>query len=130
MQGKCEYYHYGVDGFNDSGWGCGYRTCQSILSWYRCVCRWMLVGLLNVGLLIALSLALSHLLSLSRSLCLALSHLLALSRSRARARALSLALSRSRSLALTLSRSLCACTRAVRACVYVPASKLSAKILG
>ena len=27
------YYHYNVDGFNDCGWGCGYRTVQTILSW-------------------------------------------------------------------------------------------------
>ncbi|XP_067950632.1 acylglycerol kinase, mitochondrial-like [Watersipora subatra] len=27
------YYHYGCDGFDDSGWGCGYRTLQTICSW-------------------------------------------------------------------------------------------------
>lgn len=33
VRGTLRYYHYGVDGFNDRGWGCGYRTVQSILSW-------------------------------------------------------------------------------------------------
>ena len=27
------YYHYLVDGFDDRGWGCGYRTLQTICSW-------------------------------------------------------------------------------------------------
>lgn len=31
--GKYDYYHYNCDGFNDVGWGCGYRTSQTILSW-------------------------------------------------------------------------------------------------
>lgn len=33
LRGPLRYYHYNVDGSNDSGWGCGYRTVQSILSW-------------------------------------------------------------------------------------------------
>ncbi|XP_072943093.1 ufm1-specific protease 1-like [Epargyreus clarus] len=31
--GKYEYYHTLCDGFNDTGWGCGYRTLQTICSW-------------------------------------------------------------------------------------------------
>ncbi|XP_053972680.1 ufm1-specific protease 1 [Hylaeus anthracinus] len=33
IQGDYEYWHYGCDGFNDKGWGCGYRTLQTICSW-------------------------------------------------------------------------------------------------
>ncbi|XP_014474432.1 PREDICTED: ufm1-specific protease 1 [Dinoponera quadriceps] len=33
IQGQYEYWHYGCDGFNDRGWGCGYRTLQTICSW-------------------------------------------------------------------------------------------------
>ena len=33
VAGPFRYCHYGADGFNDSGWGCGYRTAQSMLSW-------------------------------------------------------------------------------------------------
>uniref|UniRef100_A0A182IPT8 UFSP1/2/DUB catalytic domain-containing protein n=1 Tax=Anopheles atroparvus TaxID=41427 RepID=A0A182IPT8_ANOAO len=33
MRGNYHYYHYGCDGFQDMGWGCGYRTLQSICSW-------------------------------------------------------------------------------------------------
>lgn len=35
ISGKYEYYHYKCDGFNDVGWGCGYRTIQTICSWLR-----------------------------------------------------------------------------------------------
>jgi len=28
-----EYWHYYCDGFDDRGWGCGYRTLQTIASW-------------------------------------------------------------------------------------------------
>ena len=31
--GDYDYYHYEVDGFKDCGWGCGYRTLQTLLSW-------------------------------------------------------------------------------------------------
>ncbi|XP_046382962.1 probable Ufm1-specific protease 1 isoform X2 [Ischnura elegans] len=31
--GDYRYYHYGCDGFDDKGWGCGYRTLQLISSW-------------------------------------------------------------------------------------------------
>lgn len=33
--GKFQYYHYKCDGVNDVGWGCGYRTIQTICSWLR-----------------------------------------------------------------------------------------------
>ncbi|KAF3954366.1 hypothetical protein CMV_020277 [Castanea mollissima] len=35
VQGSYEYYHYLQDGFNDSGWGCAYRSLQTIISWFR-----------------------------------------------------------------------------------------------
>ncbi|XP_030494344.2 probable Ufm1-specific protease isoform X2 [Cannabis sativa] len=35
VQGSYEYYHYMHDGFNDSGWGCAYRSLQTIISWFR-----------------------------------------------------------------------------------------------
>ena len=28
-----EYWHYNCDRFDDRGWGCGYRTLQTIASW-------------------------------------------------------------------------------------------------
>ncbi|KAL4712603.1 hypothetical protein ACJJTC_007198 [Scirpophaga incertulas] len=31
--GDYEYYHYLCDGFDDRGWGCGYRTLQTMCSW-------------------------------------------------------------------------------------------------
>ncbi|EDS25734.1 conserved hypothetical protein [Culex quinquefasciatus] len=37
MNGNYHYYHYGCDGFQDVGWGCGYRTLQSICSWQTLV---------------------------------------------------------------------------------------------
>lgn len=33
VSGQCVYYHYGCDGQDDRGWGCGYRTVQTICSW-------------------------------------------------------------------------------------------------
>ncbi|XP_056605599.1 inactive Ufm1-specific protease 1 [Triplophysa dalaica] len=33
ITGECLYYHYGCDGKDDRGWGCGYRTLQTIASW-------------------------------------------------------------------------------------------------
>lgn len=33
VSGPLRFCHYGADGFNDAGWGCGYRTVQTILSW-------------------------------------------------------------------------------------------------
>lgn len=35
IQGSCKYYHYNCDNFNDIGWGCGYRTLQTMCSWIR-----------------------------------------------------------------------------------------------
>lgn len=33
VQSECGYYHYLCDGVDDQGWGCGYRTIQSLCSW-------------------------------------------------------------------------------------------------
>ncbi|KAL4631121.1 inactive Ufm1-specific protease 1-like [Arapaima gigas] len=33
VKGSYLYYHYGCDGQDDRGWGCGYRTLQTISSW-------------------------------------------------------------------------------------------------
>uniref|UniRef100_A0A8C2EEL8 UFM1-specific peptidase 1 (non-functional) n=1 Tax=Cyprinus carpio TaxID=7962 RepID=A0A8C2EEL8_CYPCA len=33
ISGDCLYYHYGCDGKEDRGWGCGYRTVQTMASW-------------------------------------------------------------------------------------------------
>ncbi|CAK1584359.1 unnamed protein product [Parnassius mnemosyne] len=33
VRGNYHYYHYLCDGFDDRGWGCGYRTLQTICSW-------------------------------------------------------------------------------------------------
>ena len=33
--GPYEYWHYLCDGFDDRGWGCGYRTLQTIVSWIK-----------------------------------------------------------------------------------------------
>lgn len=33
VKGNYSYYHYKCDGFNDVGWGCGYRTLQTMCSW-------------------------------------------------------------------------------------------------
>ncbi|XP_059613964.1 probable Ufm1-specific protease 1 [Phlebotomus argentipes] len=35
IRGKYSYYHYNCDGFQDAGWGCGYRTLQSMCSWVK-----------------------------------------------------------------------------------------------
>lgn len=35
ISGQCVYYHYGCDGQDDRGWGCGYRTVQTIGSWFN-----------------------------------------------------------------------------------------------
>ncbi|CAB3359075.1 Hypothetical predicted protein [Cloeon dipterum] len=35
VQGDYHYYHYNCDGFNDKGWGCGYRTLQTLCSWLK-----------------------------------------------------------------------------------------------
>ncbi|KAG5468045.1 hypothetical protein LSCM4_01133 [Leishmania orientalis] len=33
--GDYDYYHYRVDGFRDDGWGCAYRSLQTVLSWFQ-----------------------------------------------------------------------------------------------
>uniref|UniRef100_A0A8C4ZUM4 UFM1-specific peptidase 1 n=1 Tax=Gadus morhua TaxID=8049 RepID=A0A8C4ZUM4_GADMO len=33
VSGDYLYYHYGCDGQDDRGWGCGYRTVQTMASW-------------------------------------------------------------------------------------------------
>nr|XP_043607055.1 probable Ufm1-specific protease [Erigeron canadensis] len=35
VQGSYDYHHYLQDGFDDSGWGCAYRSLQTIVSWFR-----------------------------------------------------------------------------------------------
>lgn len=35
VKGDYLYYHYGCDGFDDRGWGCGYRTLMTLASWIR-----------------------------------------------------------------------------------------------
>lgn len=35
VQGALRYYHYGLQNTNDHGWGCGFRTVQTILSWLQ-----------------------------------------------------------------------------------------------
>ena len=35
MSGGYEYCHYLYDGTDDRGWGCGYRTLQTIISWIK-----------------------------------------------------------------------------------------------
>jgi hypothetical protein len=32
-RGIYEYFHYGDQSFNDHGWGCAYRSLQTLLSW-------------------------------------------------------------------------------------------------
>ncbi|XP_040925809.1 inactive Ufm1-specific protease 1 [Betta splendens] len=33
IKGNYLYFHYGCDGLDDRGWGCGYRTIQTMVSW-------------------------------------------------------------------------------------------------
>lgn len=35
VDGSYEYYHYLLDGLDDNGWGCAYRSLQTIISWFR-----------------------------------------------------------------------------------------------
>ena len=35
VKGSHLYYHYNCDNINDIGWGCGYRTIQTMCSWIR-----------------------------------------------------------------------------------------------
>ena len=34
-KGLYEYYHYSDQSFNDHGWGCAYRSLQTMLSWFN-----------------------------------------------------------------------------------------------
>ena len=34
VKGIYEYHHYMQDGYNDDGWGCAYRSFQTLYSWY------------------------------------------------------------------------------------------------
>lgn len=36
VKGNYDYYHYMQGGYNDSGWGCAYRSMQTLCSWLRC----------------------------------------------------------------------------------------------
>lgn len=35
ITGHYEYRHYMQEDFNDDGWGCAYRSLQTIISWFR-----------------------------------------------------------------------------------------------
>lgn len=35
VQGDYEYHHYMQDHMNDNGWGCAYRSLQTLMSWFR-----------------------------------------------------------------------------------------------
>ncbi|XP_055625171.1 probable Ufm1-specific protease 2 [Toxorhynchites rutilus septentrionalis] len=34
VQGRYSYHHYMQDNFNDDGWGCAYRSLQTLISWF------------------------------------------------------------------------------------------------
>jgi Ufm1-specific protease 2 len=34
VKGNYEYYHYKHDGYSDEGWGCAYRSLQTLFSWF------------------------------------------------------------------------------------------------
>lgn len=35
VSGRYSYYHYLQDSVEDSGWGCAYRSLQTVVSWFR-----------------------------------------------------------------------------------------------
>ena len=35
VQGAYDYHHYNCDGVDDRGWGCGYRSLQTMCSWLK-----------------------------------------------------------------------------------------------
>ena len=35
VQGTYSYHHYMQDKFDDDGWGCAYRSLQTLISWFR-----------------------------------------------------------------------------------------------
>ncbi|CAB3989159.1 probable Ufm1-specific protease 1 [Paramuricea clavata] len=39
VSGTYQYYHYACDGHNDVGWGCAYRTLQTLCSWINNNCN-------------------------------------------------------------------------------------------
>jgi hypothetical protein len=34
VSGDYDYWHYLLDGFDDRGWGCAYRSMQTLVSWF------------------------------------------------------------------------------------------------
>lgn len=34
VKGSYEYCHYRQDDFDDTGWGCAYRSLQTVFSWF------------------------------------------------------------------------------------------------
>jgi Ufm1-specific protease 2 len=36
VKGDYLYYHYMQDNFDDKGWGCAYRSLQTLISFYVC----------------------------------------------------------------------------------------------
>ncbi|XP_054259730.1 uncharacterized protein LOC128984435 [Macrosteles quadrilineatus] len=39
VSGRYSYHHYMQDNFNDDGWGCAYRSLQTVISWFRLRCN-------------------------------------------------------------------------------------------
>jgi len=37
VQGMYSYHHYRQDHIDDSGWGCAYRSLQTLVSWFKYV---------------------------------------------------------------------------------------------
>jgi hypothetical protein len=35
VQGMYSYHHYMQDRIDDSGWGCAYRSLQTVVSWFK-----------------------------------------------------------------------------------------------
>ena len=35
IEGTYTYHHYMQDRFDDDGWGCAYRSLQTLISWFR-----------------------------------------------------------------------------------------------
>lgn len=35
VDGLYSYHHYMQNNFDDNGWGCAYRSLQTIISWFR-----------------------------------------------------------------------------------------------
>jgi Ufm1-specific protease 2 len=35
VKGSYDYHHYNQDDFNDEGWGCAYRSLQTLISYYK-----------------------------------------------------------------------------------------------